>query len=248
MRRTVRSILATLAAAIALVVGLLAGAPPANAQAAPETAAAGSAPVASPDPIVFVHGFGENGARSFFRTSFLRDGVPSDRMFAFDYDAGNDRTPSNKVIATRLGNFIRDTVLPRTGATRVDIVAHSMGSLSSRWCIKFGRCEGLVDDWVSLGGPNHGMLLPLGCFIVHRGDDACPEMIVGSRFLTDLNRGDETPGPVSYTTVRSTSDDVVRVSGTVPLDGATNHTLRGLDHQELTRDPDVYRLVAAAVR
>ena len=47
-----------------------------------------------------------------------------------------------------------------------------------------------VDEWVSLGGPNHGTSTALPCF----WNTSCFEMQPGSSFLNALNSGDETPG------------------------------------------------------
>jgi len=41
-------------------------------------------------------------------------------------------------------------------SSKVDIVTHSMGGLSSRYYLKNLGGTAEVDDWVSLGGPNHG--------------------------------------------------------------------------------------------
>ena len=68
-----------------------------------------------------------------------------------------------------------ESLLKATGATKVDIIAHSMGSLNSRWYIKFLGGEAKVDDWVSLGGPNHGTETANFCF-----STSCVEMRVGS--------------------------------------------------------------------
>jgi triacylglycerol esterase/lipase EstA (alpha/beta hydrolase family) len=65
-----------------------------------------------------------------------------------------------------------EALLKATGATKVDILAHSMGSLNSRWYIKFLGGETKVDDWVSFGGPNHGTKQANICFTtpVHRDE------------------------------------------------------------------------------
>jgi hypothetical protein len=47
-------------------------------------------------------------------------------------------------------------------------------------------------------------------------------MATGSAFLGALNRGDETPGAVSYTNVYSQTDELVEPSSTVPMAGASN--------------------------
>ena len=44
----------------------------------------------------------------------------------------------------------------------------------------------------------------------------------GSAFLGALNRGDETPGDVSVTSIYSDTDELVQPTSTAPLDGASN--------------------------
>ena len=90
----------------------------------------------------------------------------------------------NATTAHQLATFI-DDVRARTGAARVDLVTHSMGGLSSRYYLTNLDSAGKVDDWVSLGGPNHGTQSANGCF-----QTSCVQMRPGSAFLTKLNQGD----------------------------------------------------------
>ena len=104
------------------------------------------------DPILFVHGYVESA--SLWNTmiaNFEKDGYPKSYLSAYSYNTSQ----SNKVDAEEVKTKV-EALLKSTGATKVDIVAHSMGSLNSRWYIKFLGGETKVDDWVSLGGPNHG--------------------------------------------------------------------------------------------
>jgi triacylglycerol lipase len=184
------------------------------------------------DPIVFVHGW--TGSSSSFATMmdrFRADGYTDDELFAWDYNWSQ----SNKTTAGQLEAYI-DSVLAITGAARVDVITHSMGGLSSRWCIKYDGCEGKVDAWVSLGGPNHGTNTAYGCFTT-----SCVEMRPGSRFLRDLNRGDETPGELTrWTTWWSACDTVIDPSESTILDGAANTRTACISHSALLTDATVY--------
>jgi triacylglycerol lipase len=162
-----------------------------------------------PDPILFVHGFRGNASRwSTMIERFEADGWPADRLFAITYDS----TKSNADIAADVGDAV-DAILATTGAPEVDIVAMSMGSLNSRYYLKFLGGAAVVDDWVSLAGPNHGTRAAnLLCF---GGQSVpCEEMKIGSAFLAQLNAGDETPGSVSYGTFWSPCDSMIN-----PLSG-----------------------------
>ena len=80
------------------------------------------------DPVVFVHGIDARGADwDTMKSRFLADGYREDELLASDYDSSR----SNADTAEQLGRFV-DRARARTGAAKVDVVAHSMGALSSR--------------------------------------------------------------------------------------------------------------------
>jgi triacylglycerol lipase len=190
--------------------------------------------VPPPDPILFVHGW--QGSAAQWRPMmerFRSDGWSDRRLFAWTFA---DRE-SNAAVAARISARV-DQILAATGAARVDIVTHSMGSLSSRYYLKNLARPGRVDAWVSLGGPNHGTQAARLCFSA-----ACREMRPGSPFLAALNRGDETPGATRYATWWSPCDEVIQPPGTATLDGAENHQTRCISHLDLLRDTSVYRQV-----
>jgi triacylglycerol lipase len=63
---------------------------------------------------------------------------------------------------------------------------------------------------VGLAPSNHGTTTPLARPAGQFGScPACIQQIAGSRFLRRLNRGDETPGRVSYTQVETSHDEIV---------------------------------------
>ena len=235
----------TAVSATLLVVADPAGSQESGLAASPAPPAA--MPRATADPVVSVHGYTVDGSMRFFFRSMRAAGYPSERLFGFDFDGRIGHSPSNRVHARALRDYLRDVVLPATGAEQVDIVAHSMGSLVSRWCIRFvAGCGEMVDDWISVGGPNHGTIYAFACNLPI--DPACAEMRAGSRFLERLNRGDETPGAVEYTTIRSRADWIVIPTSSVVLTGARNILVRGYGHMKLIKDPRAHPSVRPAVR
>ena len=218
--------------AVALVVVSTLG----GAGVAPEGASA----QAAQDPILFVHGW--NSSASAWNTMidrFVAAGVPRNRMLAITYNSNQ----SNATIA----NQVRDaaaSLRASTGAARVDIVTHSMGGLSSRYYLKNLGGAALVDDWVSLGGPNHGTNTAYACYVFSAG---CRDMIPGSSFLNSLNATDETPGAVNYGTFWSSCDEVINPDSSVLLSGATNTGVGCLGHSELRTDAGVFNQVRAFV-
>jgi triacylglycerol lipase len=205
-------------------------------------AAAAAAPASSvaQDPILFVHGYVESASLwNTMISRFEKDGYASSYLSAYTYNTSQ----SNKVDAEKEVKSHVESLLKATGATKVDIVAHSMGSLNSRWYIKFLGGEAKVDDWVSLGGPNHGTETANACF-----STSCVEMRVGSTFLKELNAGDETPGVVSYGTWWSPCDEVINPDSSVALSGATNTKTACISHTALTTDETVYKQVREFVK
>jgi triacylglycerol lipase len=95
---------------------------------------------------------------------------------------------SNAATAQLIADKV-DSILGATGATHVDIITHSMGSLSARYYVRNLSGDGKVDALVSLGGPNHGTTTADLCF-----STACIEMRPNSTFTTDLNSIDESWG------------------------------------------------------
>jgi hypothetical protein len=78
-----------------------------------------------------------------------------------------------------------------------------------RYYIKFLGGAGVVDDLVGLSPSNHGTTNP-GAFVTGATVcEACAQQMAGSAFLANLNAGDETPGPVSYTVLETKYDEVV---------------------------------------
>jgi len=185
------------------------------------------------DPILFVHGW--SGSASNWNTMisrFEKDGYTKKQLRAYSYNTSQ----SNKTDAETIVKSEVEKLKSENGASKVDIIAHSMGSLNSRWYIKFvAGGEANVDDWVSLGGPNHGTEFANFCF-----STSCVEMRIGSKFLAELNATDETPGAVNYGTWWSTCDEFINPDESVILSGATNTKTACMSHTALTTDKTVY--------
>lgn len=186
------------------------------------------------DPIVFVHGWqGTAGTWTTMVSRFKADGYTDAELHAWSYNSNQ----SNATTASQLAAKI-DQVLAATGGSRVDIVTHSMGGLSSRYYTKNLGGGAKIDAWVSLGGPNHGTQFAYGCF-----STSCVEMRPGSTFLKALNATDETPGTPRYATWWSPCDEVINPDSSVPLSGATNTQTACLSHSGLHGDAVVYAQV-----
>jgi triacylglycerol lipase len=165
-----------------------------------------------PTPVIIVHGtFGDQKSlldkisRAMVDQGFC--------VYALDY--GNRGTRAIEDSAAELKAFV-GRVLDATGAAKVSMVGHSQGGLMPRYYIKFLGGDQVVDDLVGLAPSNHGTSAsgphdnPLtGSEAQVVFCQACIQQEAGSEFLTNLNAGDETPGPVSYTQITTRNDTVV---------------------------------------
>lgn len=205
--------------------------------AAPDT---GTLPDLKHDPILFVHGYGGNGANwQDMKARFTADGWQEVELYAYNYSF----IASNATSAAEIRDQV-DDIIRKTGASRVDIIAFSMGSVSSRYYLKNLDGTLRVDAWVSLAGPNHGTDAAenRNCQLT-----PCREIVPGSAFLTALNSGDETPGIVRYGTWRSPCDATINPDESVILAGATNTLTSCIGHLDFLVDAAVYRQVKSFV-
>jgi triacylglycerol lipase len=159
---------------------------------------------AHPEPVVLVHGtFGDMTVSwNTLSPALVRDGYC---VFALDY--GDRATGRIEDSAQELATFV-DRVLSATGAAKVDIVGHSQGGMMPRYYIKNLGGDAKVDDLVGLSPSNHGTTNPFAPPLAPICP-ACAQQAAGSSFLQQLNSGDETPGPVSYTNIATRYDEVV---------------------------------------
>ena len=182
-------------------------------------------------PILFVHGWhGSSSSWTTMINRFKADGWTDSELYNWTYNSDQSNAQTAQAIKLKV-----DQILATTGATKVDIITHSMGGLSSRYYAKNLGGDAKIDAWVSLGGPNHGTTTANVCF-----STSCVEMRPGSTFLTQLNATDETPGVPRYATWWSPCDEVINPQDSVLLTGATNTKTACLSHSGLLSDVTVY--------
>jgi len=193
-------------------------------------AGAGAALAADPDPVLLVHGY--RGSPSTWADMIARFAAEGRTAVAIDLPSED-----NTVNAARIRDFIADQ-----GWNRVDLVGQSMGGLSARHFVKFLKSSARVDSYVSLGTPQYGIYT--ACVLPRTyGGQMCPT----SSFLRDLNRKDDTPGRADWTTIYSTSDELVPTSA-ARLDGGACHVqVSGVSHNDMDNDAGIFAHVLAAV-
>ncbi|MGW2516361.1 esterase/lipase family protein [Streptomyces sp. NPDC001617] len=198
--------------------------------------AAAPAHAATHNPVVFVHGLSSDASSwDDWISDFEADGYTSSELYAWSYDWSQ----SNATTASQLAAEIK-SVLAKTGASKVDLVVHSMGALSSRYYLKNLGGTSYVDDFVSVAGVNHGTSVASWCAWLYT---SCKEMQIGSSYLTALNSGDETPGSVSYASYWSDCDEAVVPNSSALLTGATNVDAGCISHTDMNNDHGVYEQV-----
>jgi triacylglycerol lipase len=178
---------------------------------------AAPAAAAARTPVVFVHGF--TGSASNWATAqsvFRAAGYSSSELYAYEYNSYGDNVTNARGLAT----FVSQ-VRSRTGASKVDIVNHSMGGLVSLWYLKQLGGAQYVNHLASLAGANHGTTYAGACLIYV----TCQQMYPGSAFINTLSAGDETPGATRYATWYSACDGIIIPYTSTVLSGATNNAV-----------------------
>jgi hypothetical protein len=206
-------------------------------------------------PIFLVHGHGMYAKSWNSMISYLvKSGYPRKYLRAIQLrpNDGSNIFAAEKQIAhaiedflESINSFIKEKYPTLPVKTKVDLLSHSMGGLSTRWYAVKVRPD-RVRMWISLAGSNHGTNVLCG----HSGqgaDDSCPafaknpkESLIqyelnGKPHLEDV---DETPCGIGkdslgvdsiypdqlrrilYITIRTSPDKWIKPEESVILDGA----------------------------
>lgn len=131
---------------LAVLVGLLATV---GLAVLPATASAAKKPPA-PLPMIFVHG--NSGSVQQFETNamrFVSNGFPQNRIFTLEYDTSGS---TNDHAIEALGKLV-DRVRSKTGARKVNLLAHSRGTLVSQtWLNDSASNASKVNRYVNFDG------------------------------------------------------------------------------------------------
>lgn len=186
-------------------------------------------------PVLLVPGWFDT-ARELapLRIRLVAAGWPRDHVHPITFE---DPTGSNVAHAREIAAAV-DSLLRRTGARRVDIVAHSMGGLATReYLERLGGAE-RVRRVVLLATPNEGTYTAYLAF--GGGRD---EMLPGSAFLDSLNAGPSVPPGVQMLTLRTPLDAHVLPPESATLPGVADIEVCCPTHEGLLRDLEVFRIV-----
>ncbi len=151
-----------------------------------------------------------------------------------------------RTAATAIGTRL-DRIMQERGLGQVDVLAHSAGGLSARWYVRHYDHDDNVRRLITMGSPHEGTrsagLVP--------GRGLIPQVRPGSRFLSELNEGDPTPGPTLYTAVWTHVDGVIVPASSARLPSAwnvENLLYPGIMHWGYLTGPRFARALAAELR
>lgn len=184
-------------------------------------------------PVVFLHGYAQHSANFLWLARRLRrDGWL--HLYSVRHTAAwGDIERSGQ----RLGEAL-DRILRESGATSLDIVAHSMGGLVARACLR-ARGRSGVARLITLGTPHQGT----EAFRWLGREPMIAQMRVGSALVRGLGADDPVPSLVECTAIYSLDDALVVPGSHGYYPGAFNVEVRGLGHASLLFSRRVYGLV-----
>jgi len=229
---------------------------------------------AHPDPVILVHGLGATMAENWGTMSpLLADNGYCVFALTYGLDPGEQYVGGVEPMeqsSHELAAFV-DEVLAATGASKVDLVGHSEGTVMPQYYLKFLGGAAKVDRYVAItplyqGTTFYGVgdlaeaypqfAAPFLDLVAAGGCGSCPEFISGSPFLRDLYAdGVYAVGDVTYTTIMTRYDELVTpyTSGVLHAPNATNIVVQdqcpldGSEHATMAFDPVVAQDVLDAL-
>ncbi|MDZ7832461.1 MAG: alpha/beta fold hydrolase [Desulfobacterales bacterium] len=190
-------------------------------------------------PILLVHGW-SSGSHAFMLISWYLKRKKFKNIYTMTYrPVMADLEGLSQKVADRINE-----VLKKTGAEKVNIVAHSLGGVLARYAIKNLYMEDKVSRLISIGSPHRGSrvaaLWPYGRNTL--------QLLYESDFIKALEEGGLTPGRVKYVSIYSAFDNFIIPQESANLgDSAVNHKLSYHGHLRLLYSHKVNRLVREAL-
>ena len=178
---------------------------------------------ATTTPLMFVTGTGATGDQGYLigQGAFEAYGHPVCYVNFPDFTTADVQVSVQYLVYALRREYAR-------AGRKVAVFGISQGGLLARFALTYWPdLRRKVSDVLSAAGTHHGTTVSRGCSPTHPCAPAGWQQIKGSKLLEALNaQPDETPGNVSYTTVRSATDETVQPqTGKRPssaLEGARN--------------------------
>jgi triacylglycerol lipase len=194
-------------------------------------------------PVVLVHGINGSSYDFDIVADRLEDaGWPPE--FIYPFDAADPAWGCNVDNADAIAALV-DQAMAETCEPRVDLVAHSMGTLSSRYFVKNLGGADLVNSYATLGGMHHGLLS--SCFAPDFLNVCVwQEICQWGDFVTQLNAPPSTPGYLNWVSIYGTADETIP-NDSSQLDGADNIVMPDVDHIGLLGDWNTWEELEAVL-
>ncbi len=194
---------------------------------------------AAPTPVLLVPGWLEDAAAvAPLRRRLLAAGWDSAAVLAVDFA---DPVGSNESHARAIAEAV-DTLRARTGAARVDVVAHSMGGLALRYYLWNGGASA-VRRAVFLATPQRGTVAAYLAW-----GKGAEEMEPGSPFLLGITRAPSLPEGVEGLTVHTPLDLHVIPPGSATLPGVPDLEVCCPTHDGMLDDDDTFDAIRGFLR
>lgn len=222
---------------------------------------------AHPRPVVLVHGtFGNQATNWQTYGPLLKNHGYC--VFALTYGTYGDLPISYiaggmgpmETSAQQLAAFVAK-VLKATGATKVDLVGHSQGTLMPQYYVRYLGGAKYVDNYISLASLWHGTNVAAAASVLAAVGGvpvdtlvpicvACGEFAPGSGFMAKIRAGGvvATPG-VRYTNITSKYDELVSPYTSGLQAGMKNYILQSVcpldftEHFEIAADRNATQIV-----
>jgi triacylglycerol lipase len=195
-------------------------------------------------PILFVHGINGDAANfDALKARLVADGWPANKLFAYTFS--DPSWGCNVDNAATIDEWV-DMIIATTGETKINVIAHSMGTLSSRHFIKQLGGTGKVARYITLGGMHHG--LSSSCAATFPGAPCVwRELCETGAFVAALNTAPATPGNLHWISIYGTGDQTVP-NASSQLVGAENIAIPGVTHEGLLDDAATYAEILRVLR
>ncbi len=184
-------------------------------------------------PVLLLHGYAQRPALLFWLARALRRDGWTSCVTVRHRPLWGDIEASAAALRTAIDDFCR-----ATGASTLDVVAHSMGGLVARAYVRASG-DGRVARLITLGTPHQGT----EAFRDWTVDPMVAQMRPDSPFLRALASNDPVPSLTDCISIYSTDDAVVVPAGNAYYPGAFNIAVRGLGHLSLLFSHHVYVLI-----